>query len=376
MVTDMTEQIDISIAVTVYNGIPYITGTLPELVGQLTHRMELILIDDGSVDGSSEFCRKLCEEHTHIRYVYQDNAGVVAARNRGLQEATGAYICFFDQDDYAWLQVYRKLCDRMKAEDAPMGMCSTAYGAPWNWFPYEQLRDDVFRAERVRNLACHLLLNGYEYPMQSENVFFYGTIWKCLFRRNWLLEKGLRFHAFKHYEDDLLFVLESLLQCSCVVGSSERGYGWYDNKESESHSRRYRENFLKRTLGYEKFMKELLTEKLPKEYSAVCLDAIYCNDLIDCLDNLYCAPRGKVYRRERREVCRLMKQRRADGSLQAAEHLKKNVLRRRVALQGIWRYGATWGIIMDRLACAIVRIGMGINIVRKMERRGKHNCQR
>lgn len=372
MATDMADQIDISIVVPVYNGAPYIAKTIPPLATKMKPGMELLLIDDGSTDESGEICLNLSKQYEYVRYVRQENSGVVSARNLGIREAQGTYICFWDQDDYADPDVYQRLCDKMKSEHARMGMCSTSYGTPGNWLPYEQMSDDVFRGERVQNLAYHLLLNGYDYMVSKEKVFFYGTIWKCMFLRSWIQERELQFHVFKHYEDDWLFVLESLLQSDCVTTISDTGYSWYENRNSVSRKRKYQPDFMTRTKAYEEYLEQLLKRWLPIENVPGCLAAIYCNDIIDCLDNLYCSRERETRRREKGNIKQLVNMRRKDGSLQMAEHLKKNVLRRRLTLQGMWKHGAEWGIFLDRLVCVTVRWSSKIKSVRRLERKGKH----
>lgn len=94
----------VSIIVPVYNIEKYIGNCIDSLVSQTYENLEIICIDDGSKDKSAEIIREYCKKDSRIVYVYQDNAGVSTARNRGLDIARGKYIMFADGDDYLHYQ--------------------------------------------------------------------------------------------------------------------------------------------------------------------------------------------------------------------------------------------------------------------------------
>jgi len=368
----MEKNMELTVVVPIYNGADTIAVTLPLLVEQLQSGMELLLIDDGSKDESGMICEKIAESNRAVRYLRQQNTGVAGARNRGIREAWGEYVCFFDQDDYAQLKVYSGLLERMARFGAVMGMCSTSYGTDGNWIAYEQMKDVAFHGQQVLGLVYHLLLNGYDYPFGQKGFFFYGSIWKCVFKRSWLLERKLFFHVYKHYEDDWLFVLESLLQSKGVVCVKDCGYYWRENSRSVSHTRKYQVDFMERARSYEGYLEKLLKDYLPEETYRICLSAVFSNDLIDCMDNVYCAPNAAIRRKERKKVCQLAEERRQDGSLQAAQKLKKNVVRRRVTLNAIEKYGPETGFVIDKVICSMIEIGSSVKEIRRLERKGKH----
>lgn len=89
----------VSIIVPVYNAEKYIEECLYSLIRQTYHDIEIILIDDGSRDHSSEICEKYSLQDSRINLIQQQNAGVSAARNTGIDRARGEYIMFCDSDD-------------------------------------------------------------------------------------------------------------------------------------------------------------------------------------------------------------------------------------------------------------------------------------
>jgi len=93
----MSDSMFLSIVVPVYNAEQYLPVSVAPLVSSLPHDWELLLIDDGSADGSLAYCRSL--ECDNVRVFTQSNAGPSAARNHGLREACGEYVTFLDADD-------------------------------------------------------------------------------------------------------------------------------------------------------------------------------------------------------------------------------------------------------------------------------------
>ena len=90
----------ISIIVPVYNVKPYLDRCVSSVQAQTFTDWELLLIDDGSTDGSGEICDACAQREPRVRVMHQPNGGVSAARNRGLDEARGEYMMFLDADDY------------------------------------------------------------------------------------------------------------------------------------------------------------------------------------------------------------------------------------------------------------------------------------
>src|SRR5436190_9496549 len=86
----------ISCIVPVFNGDRYLAETLDSILAQTHRPIEIIVVDDGSTDGTSAIAAEYGEK---IRYIRQENSGVASARNLGLQSARGDFIAFLDADD-------------------------------------------------------------------------------------------------------------------------------------------------------------------------------------------------------------------------------------------------------------------------------------
>lgn len=106
----MTEGL-ISIIVPIYNTKEYLSRCVKSLQVQTYSRLEILLVDDGSTDGSGELCDRLAEADERIRVFHKENGGSSSARNLGISQAQGEYIGFVDSDDYVDADMYEKLYD-------------------------------------------------------------------------------------------------------------------------------------------------------------------------------------------------------------------------------------------------------------------------
>jgi len=95
----MSEQIQLTIVIPVYNYAHTIERAMRSILKQEIESVEIILIDDGSQDDSAEVCKKFATQDPRVRFVSQKNAGAAAARNHGIRLARGEYLVFLDADD-------------------------------------------------------------------------------------------------------------------------------------------------------------------------------------------------------------------------------------------------------------------------------------
>ena len=155
----MTEE-TISVIVPVYNVEAYLEKCVRSVLAQSCGDFELLLIDDGSKDGSGAVCDRLAAEDERIRVIHQENRGLAAARNRGLDEAKGRYIIFLDSDDYWDGGVLEALRDGLKAAGAGIALFPLLYvdeeGKTLR-FPEGRYHEDEFTAHRLF-AACPALV--------------------------------------------------------------------------------------------------------------------------------------------------------------------------------------------------------------------------
>ena len=108
----------VSVIIPVYNVKPYLARCLSSIVGQSCRNLEILVIDDGSTDGSSEICDRFAAEDDRIRVFHTENRGLSAARNLGLEHSKGACIVFVDSDDYLEEGAVPKILSWIDSTDA------------------------------------------------------------------------------------------------------------------------------------------------------------------------------------------------------------------------------------------------------------------
>ena len=106
----------ISVIVPVYNVEEYLEECLESIRNQTYQNIEVILVNDGSTDGSKEICERYCQQDPRFRLINKENQGLSIARNRGVKESNGEYIMFVDSDDVVKENIVEVLLSYMKAD--------------------------------------------------------------------------------------------------------------------------------------------------------------------------------------------------------------------------------------------------------------------
>lgn len=117
----------LSIIIPVYNTEEYLTDCLNSLVSQMKQRVEIILIDDSSVDKSWSICKKYEKKYDYIHIFQQRHSGLSAARNFGIQHAKGNYISFIDSDDFVSKQYLDRIFNILVKTQPDMLVFNYAY---------------------------------------------------------------------------------------------------------------------------------------------------------------------------------------------------------------------------------------------------------
>lgn len=116
------ENIKVSIVVPIYNVEPYLVKLLDSLIMQTHHNLEIILVDDGSPDRCGEICDRYAQEDNRIIVIHKKNAGGCAARNSGIDIATGDYISFVDGDDWLAVDAIEYMVDLAETTNSDMAL--------------------------------------------------------------------------------------------------------------------------------------------------------------------------------------------------------------------------------------------------------------
>ena len=219
----------VSVVIPVYNCIGFLPATVQQIMQSGLSDFELLLIDDGSTDGTSQFCDSLSREYANVRCIHQENSGVSAARNRGIAESLGEYIWFFDADDGvdAGAACAAEQSLRQNRPDMLIFGMSFDYYHRGRMYRREEL---VYQAEGCRNREqlADVFSELYQYNMLS-------PVWNKLIRRSLLLDHGVRFVPDLIEMEDFVFSVNCLCSCGSIYLLPEAVYR-YRQAESEKNT--------------------------------------------------------------------------------------------------------------------------------------------
>ncbi len=279
----------LSVIIPIFQAQEFLAETVSR-IEQSTHvPEEIILVDDGSTDGSAEVCDTLRSTYQNIVVIHQANRGIAEARNAGIHAATGDYISFVDQDDLVEPTMYATALKKAASTDADLVMMSTGQLVQGQKLPYESLPDAAYQSNEVQDrLLSAFLFRGYVNPKRESSLAVSASIWKCVVRTDLLRRHQLRFRRFVSFEDDYLMVLSLLCYAKTVVTCSEIGYYWYIHSSSESHSRKHIEQYTEMTSQLIQYIRTTMeTADIADTTIQIFLDQFVFEKTLDAIANSY-----------------------------------------------------------------------------------------
>ena len=209
----------ISVIVPVYKVEPYLDKCISSIVNQTYKNLEIILVDDGSPDNCPAMCDAWAEKDSRIRVLHQRNQGGGAARNAGLDLASGSLIAFVDSDDYIVPDMYAHLYTLLE-QSVDIAECSYV----------EVVGDDAV-------FACGYETHSYTVQEAMEEHIrdrvFRQLIWNKLYRRH--VMDGIRFPTDKKIDDEF-FTYRALGNANTLIHSTKVCYAYRQQPESVMHS--------------------------------------------------------------------------------------------------------------------------------------------
>lgn len=200
----------VSIIVPLYNEDYALFRCLDSILAQTFRDLEIILIDDGSTDGSPAICDAYAARDGRVRTIHQANTGRPGARNAGLDAATGKYIQFVDADDYIMPETTASLVENMEREKVDLALCGVTdmfvepgkpdVGQPWRAMPAGRMPVSDYLTDSVS-----------DYDMRTPY-----TLANKLFHRGLIEADGLRFNRELANGEDLDFVAAHLRSCRSI----------------------------------------------------------------------------------------------------------------------------------------------------------------
>lgn len=189
----------ISIIVPVYNTQSYLRNCIVSVLKQDYHNWELILVDDGSTDGSGQICDEYAEKDPRIRVIHKPNSGVSDTRNKGLDMAKGEWIFFLDSDD----ELYPYSLSSLLKCSYDCDMVVSVYKL--NVIDPKRISQNRLRKSR-RSINGYVDSEGFLLHLINTKYLFSATVFPKLYKNKILKDNNLRFSQNIYYAEDQLFV--------------------------------------------------------------------------------------------------------------------------------------------------------------------------
>lgn len=245
----------ISIIVAVYNGGHYLKECIESIMRQSYGNLEIVLIDDGSTDGSGVILDTYAQKDTRIKVLHQNNQGVSAARNRGLEISKGRYIGIVDQDDCLseeYVSYFYELAESTKAEIA---LTPEADKFRKVMHQLRESEDDI----RV--------MSGRE---AMEMMLYHKIViapWNKIIRRDLIEKNGIKFNPRLFGGEGFAFSIECFQKAKAVTVGSRKIYH-YRVGNPESGASKFREATIRSSLEAQMYIKSIFEEETDRLLTA------------------------------------------------------------------------------------------------------------
>lgn len=195
----------VSIIMPVYNSAEYLEQTLRSVLSSGEKNIELIAVDDGSIDDSLLILQKYVHSYDNLIVIEQENAGPAAARNKGLSFAKGEFVFFLDSDDLLEVRVLQEMCK--KADEKSADLVIASY--------------DIFNEFRTFSVPSIAKLSSMEIiPWNEKGILWTFSLCNKVFRRNVIEEKNIRFPN-TNYSEDGVFVMNFVYHVEKIIGYND-----------------------------------------------------------------------------------------------------------------------------------------------------------
>ncbi len=219
----------VSIIVPIYNVEQYLEKCIESILNQTYASIEIILVDDGSTDGSSQICDRYLQR-TNVKVCHIANGGVGNARNFGIQKAVGDYITFVDADDTILPDHIENMVNLMVQNEAQLVICDFRKLTNTNDMPLQKCEECSSRLIRGKEALDE---------MSNKSSEIWGYVWNKLFRTKIIRENKLEFLTGIKIWEDMLFCAEYYIYCNKIVVNPRKTYLYLERDGSAVNNNDY-----------------------------------------------------------------------------------------------------------------------------------------
>ena len=232
----------ISIVMPVYNSKRFVSMAIESILRQKMYRYQLILVDDGSTDGSSDICDEYAREHQQIMVIHKKNGGICDARNYGLNLVQAKYVYFMDNDDVLEDDFFQSLSYILEENSYDIIMFGTNL---------TDIVDGCVKSKRKRSLSEFQALSSDEFKKHIPDILEAGMhlcVWDKLYRTEFLIQNNACFDTvFTHGGEDLCFNVSLFPFVKSALNIDKAFYNYYI-RDDQSTYRKFNPNVYKHAL--------------------------------------------------------------------------------------------------------------------------------
>lgn len=183
----------VSVVVPIYNVKDFLEECIISITTQSYRNIEIILVDDGSTDGSSELCNMLLKDDNRIRVIHKKNGGLSDARNVGLKNSNGKYVIFIDSDDVIKSPMIEKLVDKIESKNADVAACGFCTFSDYKEIDNNQNFDNSYICKKGAEVVKAL------YKGEYQSIAF--VAWNKLYKKKLFMDNEIIYPVGRLYED-------------------------------------------------------------------------------------------------------------------------------------------------------------------------------
>lgn len=227
----MSNMNKVSIIIPVYNTAEYLSECIDSIRRQTLREIEIICVDDGSTDGSSDILDEYALQDDRIRIIHKDNGGPASARKLGLRVASGKYIGFVDSDDWIEENMYELLYQKAEEHQADMVTCGFFLEGNYTTMHMDTVSQGLYDGEDMRKLREKAIYN-----LEEKSSGLKASLCYKLFKRELICEAQYKIPDEITMADDKMCLLTALLECNSVYVCHNAFYHYRIRADSIVHS--------------------------------------------------------------------------------------------------------------------------------------------
>ena len=220
----------VSVIIPVYNVEPYLERCLDSVINQTLEDIELVIVNDGSTDGSAKICETYASKDSRIKYICQENQGVFMARKNGFKEVTSDYVTFIDPDDWVEFDYFQRLyedigtCDMVISKSYTLSNGIVVY--------HNKLPVGLYDTYEKMDYFIDNMLYSKEYKTEGIHPDIWGSLIKTDIIKECIDDIYTRLDMFQGSE----VMLRAYLKCKAIRISDICGYNYFHREGSSCNS--------------------------------------------------------------------------------------------------------------------------------------------